>query len=239
MLSAGPTPARRSTTGPSRFRGEVDEPPTWSWRGCPALPQETFTVDIHCVTKWSKLDTVVDGRLASTRCSTGVDTEAEYVTRLLRRRLHDEPAAGGRDRTARRGSRYALRRRAARARARRSCPAARAAPVLLEERQVGARPGAARSQDEPGFWEGDGYHNSRRPMARAALLGRLTLARRPRGAVAPIVASHGRGVARRARRSMLDVPGWPGHRAGQHVDVRLTAEDGYQAAAHLLDRLGT
>ena len=28
---------------------------------------------------------------------------------------------------------------------------------------------------------------------------------------------------------MLDVPGWAGHRAGQHVDVRLTAEDGYRA----------
>ena len=28
---------------------------------------------------------------------------------------------------------------------------------------------------------------------------------------------------------VLDVPGWPGHKAGQHVDVRLTAEDGYQA----------
>jgi ferredoxin-NADP reductase len=28
---------------------------------------------------------------------------------------------------------------------------------------------------------------------------------------------------------VLDVPGWPGHRAGQHVDVRLTAEDGYEA----------
>jgi ferredoxin-NADP reductase len=28
---------------------------------------------------------------------------------------------------------------------------------------------------------------------------------------------------------VLDVPGWPGHRAGQHVDVRLTAADGYQA----------
>ena len=28
---------------------------------------------------------------------------------------------------------------------------------------------------------------------------------------------------------MLDVPGWTGHRAGQHVDIRLTAEDGYQA----------
>jgi ferredoxin-NADP reductase len=33
----------------------------------------------------------------------------------------------------------------------------------------------------------------------------------------------------RARTIVLDVPGWPGHRAGQHVDVRLTAEDGYQA----------
>jgi ferredoxin-NADP reductase len=32
-----------------------------------------------------------------------------------------------------------------------------------------------------------------------------------------------------ARTIVLDVPGWPGHRAGQHVDVRLTAEDGYQA----------
>jgi ferredoxin-NADP reductase len=29
---------------------------------------------------------------------------------------------------------------------------------------------------------------------------------------------------------VLDVPGWQGHRAGQHVDVRLTAEDGYQAS---------
>ena len=32
-----------------------------------------------------------------------------------------------------------------------------------------------------------------------------------------------------ARTIVLDVPGWPGHLAGQHVDVRLTAEDGYQA----------
>jgi len=32
-----------------------------------------------------------------------------------------------------------------------------------------------------------------------------------------------------ARTIILDVPRWPGHRAGQHVDVRLTAEDGYQA----------
>ena len=34
--------------------------------------------------------------------------------------------------------------------------------------------------------------------------------------------------AARARTIVLEVPGWPGHSAGQHVDVRLTAEDGYQ-----------
>ena len=33
----------------------------------------------------------------------------------------------------------------------------------------------------------------------------------------------------RVRTLVLSVPGWPGHQAGQHVDVRLTAEDGYQA----------
>src|SRR5690242_5929429 len=33
----------------------------------------------------------------------------------------------------------------------------------------------------------------------------------------------------RTRTLILDVPDWPGHRAGQHVDVRVTAEDGYQA----------
>jgi ferredoxin-NADP reductase len=33
----------------------------------------------------------------------------------------------------------------------------------------------------------------------------------------------------RATTLVLDVPGWPGHLAGQHVDVRLTAADGYQA----------
>src|SRR5207244_12735239 len=33
----------------------------------------------------------------------------------------------------------------------------------------------------------------------------------------------------RAKSIVLDLPDWSGHRAGQHVDVRLTAEDGYQA----------
>jgi len=43
--------------------------------------------------------------------------------------------------------------------------------------------------------------------------------------VATVVAVREETVA--ARTLVLDVPGWPGHRAGQHIDVRLTAEDGY------------
>jgi ferredoxin-NADP reductase len=58
-------------------------------------------------------------------------------------------------------------------------------------------------------------------MAGAAVLGRLTWL------VAEVV-----DVADetpRVKTIAFDVPGWAGHRAGQHVDVRLTAEDGYQA----------
>ncbi|HEY3008192.1 MAG TPA: ferredoxin reductase [Micromonosporaceae bacterium] len=56
-------------------------------------------------------------------------------------------------------------------------------------------------------------------MARAAVLGRLTWR------VATVAdASRESPTARSLR---LDVPDWPGHRAGQHVDVRLTAPDGY------------
>jgi ferredoxin-NADP reductase len=63
-------------------------------------------------------------------------------------------------------------------------------------------------------------------MARAAVLERLT--RAPLiwrvATVREIVAE-----SPHARTLVLDVPDWPAHRAGQHVDVRLTAEDGYQA----------
>ena len=58
-------------------------------------------------------------------------------------------------------------------------------------------------------------------MARAAVLGRLSWQVTQIAAVRPETDT--------ARTLVLDVPDWPGHRAGQHVDVRLTAEDGYTA----------
>ncbi len=58
-------------------------------------------------------------------------------------------------------------------------------------------------------------------MARAAVLGRLNWTL---GEVVELI-----DETPRVRSIVLEVPDWPGHRAGQHVDVRLTAEDGYQA----------
>ena len=58
-------------------------------------------------------------------------------------------------------------------------------------------------------------------MARAALPGRLNW-----------LIARARGIAEetdRVRTIVLDCPGWPGHLPGQHIDIRLTAEDGYQA----------
>jgi ferredoxin-NADP reductase len=58
-------------------------------------------------------------------------------------------------------------------------------------------------------------------MAGTAVLGRLTWRV---GEVVDVIHE-----TPRATSIVLAVPGWPGHRTGQHVDVRLTAEDGYQA----------
>jgi ferredoxin-NADP reductase len=58
-------------------------------------------------------------------------------------------------------------------------------------------------------------------LARAAVLGRLTW---QVATVEEIV-----DETPRVRTIVLDVPDWPGHRAGQHLDIRLTAEDGYRA----------
>ena len=65
-------------------------------------------------------------------------------------------------------------------------------------------------------------------MAGAAVLGRLTTALgRLSWRVAEI--AEVRPETPTVKTLALDVEGWPGHRAGQHVDIRLTAADGYQA----------
>jgi DMSO/TMAO reductase YedYZ molybdopterin-dependent catalytic subunit len=57
VLSAGPTPHTPLDEWSFTVSGAVDQPVSWPWDEFIALPAETPTVDIHCVTKWSKLDT--------------------------------------------------------------------------------------------------------------------------------------------------------------------------------------
>jgi DMSO/TMAO reductase YedYZ molybdopterin-dependent catalytic subunit len=61
VLSAGPTPHTPLDQWDFSIVGEADEPRRWTWEEFLALPSEEVTVDIHCVTKWSKLDTVWRG----------------------------------------------------------------------------------------------------------------------------------------------------------------------------------
>jgi len=57
VLSAGPTPRTDLAKWTFSLEGELVKPVRWSWEEFLTLPAQEFTVDIHCVTKWTKLDT--------------------------------------------------------------------------------------------------------------------------------------------------------------------------------------
>ena len=61
VLSAGPTPRTPLEKWSFEINGLVRQPVRWSWAEFQRLPSRPFTVDIHCVTKWSKLDTHWEG----------------------------------------------------------------------------------------------------------------------------------------------------------------------------------
>jgi len=60
VLSAGPTPHTPLDQWSLSIDGAIT-PQTWTWEEFRALPSETVTLDIHCVTRWSKLDTAWEG----------------------------------------------------------------------------------------------------------------------------------------------------------------------------------
>jgi DMSO/TMAO reductase YedYZ molybdopterin-dependent catalytic subunit len=79
VLSAGPTPRTRLDEWSLTIDGAIDALRRWTWDEFLALPSETITVDIHCVTKWSKFDTTWTGVAIDTLLG-GVHTAADYVT---------------------------------------------------------------------------------------------------------------------------------------------------------------
>src|SRR5690606_3744034 len=61
VLHYGPTPGFDEATWDLRVFGEVEKEMRWTWQEFQALPTKTLTTDIHCVTRWSKFDTVWEG----------------------------------------------------------------------------------------------------------------------------------------------------------------------------------
>jgi DMSO/TMAO reductase YedYZ molybdopterin-dependent catalytic subunit len=156
VLSAGPTPQHPLETWSFRIIGAVDAPLQWSWEEFQKLPGETVTVDIHCVTKWSKLDTVWTGVSLDTLLD-GVETSAEYVqafsdggytTNLPLEDLRYGKAwvayaFGGEPLEPEHGG-----------------PARLLVPHLYFWKSAKwVRGIELRDEDAPGFWEGYGYHN--------------------------------------------------------------------------------
>jgi len=77
VLSAGPTPHTPLSEWSFSIAGGR-EPKMWSWEQFRSLPSETLTTDIHCVTRWSKLDTMWEGVSLDVLLS-AVEYDARYV----------------------------------------------------------------------------------------------------------------------------------------------------------------
>ena len=78
VLTAGPTPRTPLEQWTLTISGTVDRPRVWTWGELVELPSQRFQTDIHCVTSWSKLDTVWEG-VSLDVLFDGLETTARYV----------------------------------------------------------------------------------------------------------------------------------------------------------------
>jgi DMSO/TMAO reductase YedYZ molybdopterin-dependent catalytic subunit len=156
VLSAGPTPHTDLDDWTFTIDGAVDMSQAWSWSELTSLPTETITRDIHCVTKWSKLDTEWRGVSVDTLLD-GVQSEAGYVTAWsdggYTTNLSLEDVTGGKAWVAYEYGGQPLE-------AEHGGPARLLVPALYFWKSAKWVRGLTLTlSDEPGFWEGYGYHN--------------------------------------------------------------------------------
>src|SRR5215204_6258107 len=78
VLSAGPTPRIALDEWEFAITTESGQEHRWDWNTFGALPTEKITVDLHCVTRWSKLGTAWDGVSLDTLFA-DVDTAADHA----------------------------------------------------------------------------------------------------------------------------------------------------------------
>jgi DMSO/TMAO reductase YedYZ molybdopterin-dependent catalytic subunit len=156
VLSAGPTPHTPLDQWTFAIDGAVAEHTSWSWDEFLDLPAEMITTDIHCVTKWSKLDTRWRG-VPIDRLLDGVKPEARYLTAWsdggYTTNLALDDVTGGRAWVAYEYGGEPLE-------AEHGGPARLLVPHLYFWKSAKWVRGLTLTvDDEPGFWEGYGYHN--------------------------------------------------------------------------------
>ena len=227
VLSAGPTPNTPLDQWSFRIDGEVDAPVSWTWAEFLALPAETPTVDIHCVTKWSKFDTRWKGVSVDTLLD-GVTTEAEYLTAWsdggYTTNLPLDDVTGGKAWVAYEYDGEPLH-------PEHGGPARLLVPHLYFWKSAKWVRGLTLTlDDEPGFWETLRLSQPRRPLAGTALPRRLSW---QLGRVVELVDETGTDEEHRSRRSRL--AGSPRRAARRRSpDCRGRLSGG----AQLLDRVG-
>jgi DMSO/TMAO reductase YedYZ molybdopterin-dependent catalytic subunit len=82
VLHYGPVPPFNPATWDLRIWGEVEEEKRWMWDEFNQLPREKIVMDIHCVTRWSKFDTLWEGVAIKTLVEQGllkIKPTAKYV----------------------------------------------------------------------------------------------------------------------------------------------------------------
>jgi DMSO/TMAO reductase YedYZ molybdopterin-dependent catalytic subunit len=134
----------------------VDAPKRWNWEEFRALPSETITKDIHCVTRWSKFDTVWEGVSVDTLLE-GMEHDASYIVAFCdggyTTNLPLEDVTGGKAWVAYSFGGEPLE-------PQHGGPARLLVPHLYFWKSAKWVRGLTLSdQDTPGFWESAGYHN--------------------------------------------------------------------------------
>jgi DMSO/TMAO reductase YedYZ molybdopterin-dependent catalytic subunit len=156
VLAAGPTPHTPLEQWSFRIDGALDASVSWTWDEFLALPAGTVTVDIHCVTKWSKFDTVWKGVSVDTLLEraggdagyVSVFSDGGYTTNLP---LAD--VTGGKAWVAYEYAGEPLH-------PEHGGPARLLVPHLYFWKSAKWVRGLTLTlQDEPGFWETNGYHD--------------------------------------------------------------------------------
>ena len=155
VLSAGPTPRTALEDWDFTITGEVEEPERLTWQEVQDLPHEEVTVDIHCVTKWSKFGTTWSGVSLDTLLDR-VETSADYLLAFCdggyTTNLPLEDVTGGRAWIVDQYDGEPLE-------AQHGGPARLLVPHLYFWKSAKWVRGLRLSSvDEPGFWESLGYH---------------------------------------------------------------------------------